>query len=93
MEPNRFRTGIGFGFGGSSSRGLFGIGTGSGYTEYEEETLIIDFFDAGNAGLVWRGSGTRRMSKNAKPEQMAIIVKETVDKILAQFPPGTDEKK
>jgi hypothetical protein len=65
---------------------------GVGWTEtrvdqYEEGTLVIDFVDAAKRRLVWRGSGTRRLSSNPEPDQVTKRVNEAVDEILSQFPP------
>jgi len=76
--------------GGSRWRGA-GWG-GVGWTEtvvdqYEEGILVIDLVDAAMRRLVWRGSGTRRLASNPRPEQVTQRVNEAVAEILAQFPP------
>ena len=65
---------------------------GWGWTEtrvdqYEEGTLVIDFADVAARRLAWRGSGTRRLSRNPRPERTTQRVNEAVEEILAQFPP------
>ena len=84
-------TGIGFGIGGfghrSGAAGGIGIGTGSSVSEYDEGMLVIDFIDAGNGNLIWRGIGTRRVSMQSDPEKTITDINKTVDEILAQFPP------
>jgi len=65
---------------------------GVGWTEtvvdqYEEGTLVIDFVDVSVRRLVWRGSGTRRLSRDPQPDRVTQRVNEAVDEILAQFPP------
>lgn len=84
-------TGIGFGIGGFGHRGGaaggIGIGTGSSVSEHDEGMLVIDFIDAGNGDLVWRGIGTRRVSMQSDPEKTITDINKTVDEILAQFPP------
>jgi len=87
IGSERVRTGIGFGFGGSGSFGGIGIGTGSDVREYYEGMLVIDITDTKNGKLLWRGTGTRRVSKHSDPERITKEVNENVDKILAQFPP------
>jgi hypothetical protein len=42
---------------------------------------------ASNSDLIWRGTGTRRVSQHSDPEKRTKNINETVDKILAQFPP------
>ncbi len=55
--------------------------------QYEEGTLIIDFVDPGRRQLVWRGSGTRRLSREPRGHQVTHRVNEAVEEILGQFPP------
>jgi hypothetical protein len=55
---------------------------------YEEGTLVIDFIDVPARRLAWRGSGTRRLSSNPRPDQITQRVNEAVEEVLAQFPPG-----
>ena len=55
--------------------------------QFEEGTLIIDFTDARNSTLIWRGIGTRRISQHSNPARTTAAVNETVNEILAQFPP------
>jgi hypothetical protein len=79
--------------GGPHGRHWGGAGWGGvGWTEtrvdqYEEGTLVIDFIDAPARRLVWRGSGTRRLSRDARPDRVTKRVNEAVDEILGQFPP------
>ena len=66
---------------------------GVGWTEtvvdqYEEGTLVIDFVDVSVRRLVWRGSGTRRLSRDPQPDRVTQRVNEAVDEILARFPPN-----
>lgn len=56
--------------------------------EYEQGTLIIDVVEASAHKLVWRGSGTRRVSRNPSPEQVTERVNAAVAEILAKFPPS-----
>ncbi len=87
IGSKRVRTGIGFGFGGSGSFGGIGIGTGSDVREYDEGMLVIDITDAANKKLLWRGTGTRRVSRHSDPAKITKEVNENIEKILAQFPP------
>ena len=81
-------------FGGPHRHGWRGAGWGGvGWTEtvvdqYEEGTLVIDFVDVSVRRLVWRGSGTRRLSRDPRPDRVTQRVNEAVDEILAQFPPN-----
>jgi hypothetical protein len=81
------QTGIGVGVGGSGSFGGVGLGTGGGVNEYDEGTLVIDFLDAANGDLLWRGTGSRRLVETTDPEKATRRVNETVERILEQFPP------
>ena len=87
IDPERVHTGIGFGFGGSGSFGSIGFRTGSDVRGYDEGMLVIDITDAENEKLLWRGTGTRRVSRHSDPDKTTKEVNENVDKILAQFPP------
>ncbi len=79
--------------GGPHGRRWGGAGWGgAGWTEtyvdqYEEGTLLIDFVDTAARRLVWRGSGTRRLSRDPQPDRVTKRVNEAVDEILGQFPP------
>ena len=54
-------------------------------TQYQEGTLVIDFVDAADNELVWRGWGTKVLDASTRE---AHVIQEVVDKILAQFPPN-----
>ncbi len=81
------RTGIGIGFGGSGRYGGVGVSSGGGVSQYDEGMLVIDIIDAGSGNLLWRGTGVRRLTQESGPEEITKDVNETVEKILAQFPP------
>jgi hypothetical protein len=81
------QTGIGFGFGSFGSRGGIGISTGTSVSEYDEGFLVIDFLDARDNGLLWRGNGSRRINQHADPARTTEQVNEMVDKIMAQISP------
>ena len=55
--------------------------------QYDEGTLIIDFTDTHTKELLWRGIGSRRVTKHSNPEKTTAAVNETVAQILAQYPP------
>lgn len=75
--------------GGRRTRGASGgvAWTETRVEEYEVGTLVIDFVEASERRLVWRGSGTRRLSSNPTPERTTKRVDEAVAEILSQFPP------
>jgi hypothetical protein len=62
-------------------------GTTTTVSQYEQGTLIIDFAVENGEQLVWRGVGTRRLSRNASPEKSTENVNRAVAEILARFPP------
>lgn len=57
--------------------------------EYEEGTLILDIVDRARNQLVWRGSGTKTLDSSATPEERHETLRKAVNKILADFPPGS----
>jgi hypothetical protein len=78
-----------YGVGSYGSHGGFGIGLGtSPIRQYEEGTLVIDLVDVASRQLVWRGTGTRAVSRNPTPEETTRSIQEVVAEILKQFPPG-----
>lgn len=69
---------------------------GSGWSEtygfdYEVGTLVIDLVDGARRKLVWRGSGTRRISEQVDPDEMEERVNAAVDEILEPFPPSASD--
>ena len=74
--------------GGWGGAGWGGVGWTETYVDqYEEGTLVIDFVDAPARRLVWRGSGTRRLSRDPQPDRVTKRVDEAVEEVLGQFPP------
>ena len=62
-----------------------------GYTTvsyYGEGSLVIDIVDTDKKELAWRGIGTRTIKTFSDAEEMQAVIDETVNKILADFPPG-----
>ena len=64
-----------------------GAGTQTYVNQYDEGTLIIDVADARREQLVWRGWGSRRISRSPTPEKTTQVIDDAVARILAQFPP------
>ena len=87
IESDNVGTGIGFGIGTFGRHGGIGISTGSGISKYDEGMLVINIIDSRNGDLIWRGTGTRRVSQHLDPDKSTKNVNEAVGKILAQFPP------
>lgn len=79
--------GIGFGIGSYGSHGGIAIGTGNSIREYDEGTLTIDVIDAESKALLWRGSGSQRVTEYSDPAESSRDIHEWVEKILNPFPP------
>ncbi|MFV9615602.1 MAG: DUF4136 domain-containing protein [Gammaproteobacteria bacterium] len=75
---------------GRSSYGRYGgvgMSTGSQVRAYDQGTLLIDVTIPLGDKLVWRGISTQSVSEHTSPGESTVNVNETVEKILAQFPP------
>jgi hypothetical protein len=83
IEGDTFRSGFGYGY--------YPYWGGAGFEttirQYDEGLLVIDIGDAAENRLIWRGTGTRRVTEKASPEKTTRIVNQTVTEILNQFPP------
>lgn len=78
-----------YGVGSFGSWGGVGIGVGtSPVREYDEGTLVIDVVDARSRQLVWRGTGSKAVSRNPTPEDSSRAIQEAVMEIMKPFPPG-----
>jgi hypothetical protein len=82
-------TGLGFGYGHYGSLGTIGIRTGAEINEYDEGLLIIDFLKPGSDIVLWRGNSTRVVETHSTPEKTIQEIDQTIEKMLAQFPPDT----
>ena len=81
--------GYGYGF------GAFGPGMGFGYTNVTtstEGTLFIDLIDAHKKELAWQGIGTGILSYHKDLEKKEARIKEFVQKIMMEYPPGAIEE-
>jgi hypothetical protein len=65
-----------------------GIGTETHIRQYDEKRLTIDIHSVDSGDLVWRGVGIYRLRTYKTPQDAAVAVQSTVDKILVQFPPA-----
>lgn len=78
---------------GGGWNGYWGGWGGPVYTEtqavdYKVGTLQIDLFDGKDKKLVWRGSAQQIMPRNAlNPTEREAAIRETVSKVLSQYPP------
>lgn len=87
IQSDNVSTGIGFGIGSYGSRSGIGFSTGPGITEYDQGILVIDIIGVTDNGLMWRGTGTSRVSQHSSPESRTKNINAMVAKILDQFPP------
>ncbi len=55
--------------------------------EYQQGTLMLDMVDPASKRLIWRGVSERRLPSFEHPEERRLYIVETVNAILAQFPP------
>jgi hypothetical protein len=55
--------------------------------DYTVTTLQIDLFDGKDGKLVWRGSTERILSQDNAPNARETAIRQTVAKILDQYPP------
>lgn len=66
---------------------------GPGITEtrnvtYKVATLQVDLYDSKDGKLVWRGTGEQIMrSSPPSPQEREQAIRETVGKVLSQYPP------
>jgi hypothetical protein len=67
--------------------GGIAVGTGTEVRAYDEGRLSVDITDQNQDKLVWRGISTQTVSTHSDPEQTTQRINETIEKILAQFPP------
>ena len=75
---------------GRSSYGRYGgvgMSTGSQVRAYDQGTLLIDVTIPLGDKLVWRGISTQTVSEHSSPDESTVRINETVEKVLAQFPP------
>lgn len=55
---------------------------------YQVGTLQVDFYDAKDGKLVWRGSAEQVLRDNpGGPKERTDMYRETVSKVLSQYPP------
>ena len=57
--------------------------------QYERGTLVIDIVAPKEQRLVWRGSASARLQRSADPARREQRIRDAVEEILREFPPGT----
>ncbi len=55
---------------------------------YDEGTLVLDVESPETGALIWRGVARRAVNTQWTPEQITERVREAVELLLAEFPPG-----
>jgi hypothetical protein len=85
IEADTFRSG--YGWYGYRYPYWGGWGYDTVLRQYDEGTLIIDFVEVGSGKLIWRGTGSRRVTLQTDPAKTTKMVYQTVAEILKQFPP------
>jgi hypothetical protein len=60
---------------------------GTDVYQYEEGTLLVDFFEAKDQKLVWRGTAKGELSDNPSQEEKQANINSVVSQLLAKFPP------
>jgi len=54
-------------------------------------TLIVDIIDARTKTIVWRGTATKEINPNAKPEQRDKNINRAAEKLFRNYPPQGSE--
>lgn len=67
----------------------YGYWSGGGIDvhQYEEGTLILDFVQADEDEMIWRGAASRALPPRSTPEDLDRLVDLAVTGILENFPP------
>jgi hypothetical protein len=76
----------------NSGWGYGGGWRGGGITTAQTETILVgsfvlDFYDRANKQLVWRGTATKTIDTNAKPDKRQKNIEKGVKKLLKNYPP------
>jgi hypothetical protein len=89
--PGWYRGGW-YGGGGPWYGGGGGMTTGQTSTIYVGQ-LAVDFYDSKNHDLVWRGTASKTLDANAKPEKQQKNLAKAVAKLLKNYPPPPPKAK
>lgn len=89
QRQQQVSTGFGGGFGGYWGNYWGGPAYNDIRTvDYKVATVQVDLFDGKDGKLVWRGSDERIMrNKGGDPTQREAEIRETVARVLSQYPP------
>jgi len=66
----------------------FGPGDRIDVYQHSEGTLVLDFINASDQELIWRGSAQRGLPDRQNPGNINKVINQTVSKILKHFPPS-----
>ena len=76
------------GLGYTTRHGYFGASPSTTVKEYEEGSLIIDFFDRETGNHIWRGMNSKRLHEsNASPQERQTEINSFIQEIFAEYPP------
>jgi Domain of unknown function (DUF4136) len=85
--------GAGYGMGGwYGGGGGFSTTTGSTSTIYIGQ-LAVDMYSTATKTLVWRGSASKTLDTNAKPEKQQKNLTKAMTKLFKNYPPPPEKKK
>jgi len=83
IDVHTIHSSYGYGY-----RGWYGgMGTETMVDQYDEGSIILDVLDPQGSDLLWRGTGSARVSTSNSPEERENRINQAVSKILASFPP------
>jgi uncharacterized protein DUF4136 len=79
--------------GGGGYRNRYGWRTGPGFSTtwvdtHDVGTLVVDFAESSTGSLGWRGSASAVLDPSGSAEERTARVREAVQALLDQFPPG-----
>lgn len=93
-SESRGSVGIGGASGGGGSSTAMGMSMSiplGGSSTKREALIIVDFIDANDQKLKWRGSRKQKFG-DEPPEKLTAMVQQVVAEIIAQYPPGKKTK-
>lgn len=87
-EDQQWHTyGAGMGWGPYPAMGYGGGMTTATSSTIHTGTLALDIYDTAAKKLVWRGSASKTLDENAKPEKRQKNLDKAVAKLLKKYPP------
>lgn len=86
QQLNSYSTGYGYGPGWRYGGGFGGTTTITSTTILTGQ-LVLDMYDAAKKELVWRGTATKTLDPQAKPDKRAKNINKAAQKLLKNYPP------